>query len=64
MLIYYFAYFMNNGFAPCENISFDDSSTQAEESIEWGGCMISEVQLSDIFEVPTCFPWIASIRVG
>jgi hypothetical protein len=60
MPIYSSAVFMNNASALCEDISFDGPSTLAEEYIEWGGCMISEIQLSDIFEVPTRLLWIAS----
>ncbi len=51
---------MNNASVLYEDILFDDPSKLAEESIAWGGCMISEIQLSKIFEVPTHLPWIAT----
>ena len=43
MPMYYPAFFVSNASAPCEVISYGDSSTLAEEPIEWGGCMISEI---------------------
>ena len=43
MAMYSSVFFMNNASAPCEDILFDDSSTLAEESIEWGGCIISKI---------------------
>jgi hypothetical protein len=41
--MYYSAFFVSNASAPCEVILYDHSSTLAEESIEWGGCIISKI---------------------
>ena len=43
MPMYSSACFMSNASAPCEDISFADSSALADGWIECGGCMSSEI---------------------
>ncbi len=51
MPIYSSDCFMSNASAPCDDILLADSSTLAEGWIESGGCMSSEIYLSDIFYI-------------